>query len=314
MKLLLPFTIIASLLYASNVEAIWKPAQGVTWNYVLGSDISVHSEKAEVVDVDLVIDSHTIKRFHEAGKKVVCYFSGGTIEKYSSDYRKYKDVSGLVRNTYGRWPDEKWLDFRKEGIKPLITERIEKAIEKKCDAIEVDNLDAYINPDVIGEWSNPITADDTVKFAKWLGKTAHNLGISIGLKNISGLIDRVGDYFDFAINESCIMYNECSNYKHFIKSGKAVIGITYGDIDDLEDKLCSQLNGLGISMIVKSSQKLVQKGEHFDGKARCGSHFKYGYVNGSSSGSESSSKKTTKKTVTKTKKTTTTKHHHHRRR
>jgi len=65
-------------------------------------------------------------------------------------------------------------------------------------------------------------------------------------------------------------------------------------------------------MIVKSSQKLTQKGEYFDGKARCGSHFDYGYVNSKSS-SSGSSQKTIRKTVTTTKKTTTTKRHYRRR-
>jgi len=112
MKFLLPVTIIASLFFA-NVEARWKPTPGMTWNYVLGAKVDISNERAQVLDIDFETDPSKIQQYHNAGKKVICYFSGGTIEKNRSDYKHYTAVSGLVKNTYGDWPDEKWLDFRK---------------------------------------------------------------------------------------------------------------------------------------------------------------------------------------------------------
>jgi len=297
MKFLLPFVVtISSLLFVENVEARWKPTPGMTWNYVLGAKVDITIEKAKVLDIDYETSASTIKKYQSYGKKVVCYFSGGTIEKSRSDYKDYAAVSGLVRNTYGDWPDEKWLDFRKEGIKPLIIKRMKKAISNNCDAIEVDNLDGYQISDVKDNWSNPLTKEDTIKFAQWLGNTAHSLGLSIGLKNIPGLIDSVGSYFDFAINESCIRYkNECALYKNFIRSGKPVFGITYGSFSGQLSTMCRELNGVGISMIVKKNQSLIQNSTIFDGKAHCGSSFNYGY---SYSSSSSSNKVVTKKVVT----------------
>jgi len=188
---------------------------------------------------------------------------------------------------------------------------MKKAINNRCDAIEVDNLDGYQISDVKDNWSNPLTKEDTVVFARWLGSTAHSLGISIGLKNIPGLISSVGGYFDFAINESCIHYkNECAMYKNFIRSGKPVFGITYGSFSGQLQTMCRELNDVGISMIVKKSQSLVQASTIFDGKAHCGNHFSYGYTYSSSSSKKSSSnskKSSSKKVIKTTKKSSNTK-------
>jgi len=289
MKLLLPITLIVSLFFANNVEARWKPTPGMTWNYVLGAKVNIAIEKAQVLDIDYQTPAARINEYHRAGKKIICYFSGGTIEKNRNDYRQYTAVSGLVRNTYGDWPNEKWLDFRKEGIKPLIRNRMRQAINNRCDAIEVDNLDGYQIPDVTENWSNPLTKSDTIKFARWLGATAHEMGISIGLKNVPGILPYVSNYFDFAINESCVRYrNECALYKNFVRSGKPVFGITYGSFSHNLQRMCTELNGVGISMIVKANQDLVQAMTIFDGKKHCGSSFKYGYSYSSSSYSSSS--------------------------
>jgi len=55
--------------------------------------------------------------------------------------------------------------------------------------------------------------------------------------------------------------------------------MTYGDFDKLLPNLCKELNGTGISLIVKETQSLKQDGTVFDGKKYCGSSFETGYVN-----------------------------------
>jgi len=148
---------------------------------------------------------------------------------------------------------------------------MKEAVSKNCDAIEVDNLDGYQQSEV-KSWSNPLTKSDTIAFAKWLGNTAHELGISIGLKNALFMINEVGNYFDFAINESCATLSnpECHLYKNFLNQGKAVFGISYKSRMSKSTNLCSSLKGLNISMIVKKSQDLEQAGYIFDGKSECG--------------------------------------------
>jgi len=152
---------------------------------------------------------------------------------------------------------------------------MQEAINKNCDALEVDNLDGW-QQDEVKIWSNPLTKEDTIKYAKWLGQTAHDMGISIGLKNALFMIDDVSDYFDFAINESCATLKnpECHLYKNFLNKGKAVFAISYQNYLQYDySKLCKNLNGLGISMIIKETQNLTQASKIFNGKSQCGSSF-----------------------------------------
>lgn len=304
MKFLLQVVLLTSLVFTNNVEARWKPQAGLTWNYVLGNDVDVAAEKAQVVDMDINKSVEKIEQLHKAGKKVICYFSGGTLEDFRDDFEKYMKVPGLVKNTFEDWPEERWLDYRVDGIKPLIEARMKRAVSKNCDGIEVDNLDGF-QMDEVKSWSNPLTKEDAIVFAKWLATTAHNLNISIGLKNTLEIIDKVGDYFDFAVNEECVKYNECYYYKDFIKKNKPVFGVTYYGVDKYKDALCKNLNGLGMSMIVKAKHKLEQDGITFNGKKYCGSNFD----NGLSAVSGTTVKKTTTTVKPKTtvKKTTTVK-------
>jgi len=280
MKFISSIFVIASLALSTVKASAFIPTQGMTLNDVLGDkNFDIKKEKADIIIVDYETKREVIDLYHSYGKKVICYFSGGTIESWRDDVKDYEAVDGLVRNTYSNWAKEKWLDFRKSGIKPLIKKRMQIAVNNNCDALEVDNLDAYQSKDVKGVWSDPISEKDTVTFAKWLAKTAHELGITIGLKNIVGLIGDLIDDFDFALNESCDKYkNECKLYKDFVATGKAVFGITYGDFDKLLPNLCKELNGTGISLIVKESQNLKQDGKVFDGKKYCGSSFHTGYT------------------------------------
>ncbi|ORX86131.1 hypothetical protein BCR32DRAFT_199279 [Anaeromyces robustus] len=278
MKFLLYTTLIASL-FVSNIEAIWVPKQGTTWNYVLkgGEHINVSKETAQVVDLDFTHKSK-ISELHSKGIKAICYFSGGTLESFRDDKDQYYKVDGLIKTKYEEFSDEIWLDHRKEGLKPLIENRIKRAVSNGCDGLEIDNLGGYKHKEV-QKWSDPLTEEDTVRFARWLAKTVHSYGLSIGLKNVLSIVDIVGDDFDYAINESCVVYNECKRYKNFLKKGKAVFGVTYDGVSSNQKGLCSNLNGLGISMIVKSgssSDGLVQDGVIFDGKKYCGDSFNPG--------------------------------------
>ncbi|KAG4092348.1 glycoside hydrolase superfamily [Neocallimastix lanati (nom. inval.)] len=306
MKFIYPALALVSLIFANGAKARWQPAPKTTWNYVLGHDVDIAHETAKVVDIDVRKSVEKIQKLHKAGIKVICYFSGGTLEDFRDDINEYMKVKGLVKEVYDDWPDERWLDFRVEGLKPLIKNRMKIAVSKNCDGIEVDNLDAY-QMEIVKKWKNPITRDDTIKFAKWLGSTAHSLGISIGLKNVSGIIDEVADYFDFAVNESCAKHNECYRYNNFLKSGKAVFGVTYHGLDKNRKALCENLSGLGMSMIVKAGSSLVPESIIFNGKKECGNSFSDAVGAAVKPGSKSSNNKTTKKTTKKTTQKTTKK-------
>jgi len=236
-----------------------------------------NKEKAKIIEIDYENKKDIINEYHKLGKKVICYFSGGTIEKWRGDYNDFKKVDGLIKNEYTGWEGEWWLDYRVDGIKPLLKNRIKSAINEGCDAIDIDNIDGYQVKDVKNNWTNPLTKNDAIEFTTWLGKTAHELGISIGLKNGLDIIDTVGKYYNFAINEGCIKRDECYWYKNFLATGKPVFGITYGGLSDSNRKsLCKNLENLPISMIIKEGTQLAQESIVFDGKKHCGSDFSSG--------------------------------------
>jgi len=279
MNVIISLYFLISLLFINYVEAVWQPKTGTTWNIILNKgSFDINKEKAQVIDIDLHSNSaEDIQKYHDAGKKVVCYFSGGTLEDFRPDKEEYLKVDGLVKNGYKQWEGENWLDFRKEGIKPLITNRMKLAVEKKCDGIDVDNLDGCQDKTVKKKWSNPLTKEDTITFAKWLSATAHELGLSIGLKNSLFMIDEVGEDFDFAINESCATngYPECHLYKKFLDSGKAVFGITYEIyLNERYNRLCDVLDGLKISMIIKRKE-LIQGGKTYH-QSSCPLYYGFG--------------------------------------
>jgi len=278
---LLSITVAASLLLA-NANALFHPNQNMKWNIALGEKhFDVSGEDADVVEIDFN-SLDLIKSLHKAGKKVICYFSGGTIEKWRYDYNDYFKHDGLVRESYDGWDDEHIVDYRKESIKPLLKERIRRSKERGCDAVDVDNVDLY-QVKKVKNWSNPISRDDAIKFTSWLGKTAHEIGISIGLKNCLDIVDVVGKYYDFAISENCNKRSECHWYKNYLKTGKPVFGITYGGLSKNQKALCKNLNDLPITMVIKNGdQKLEQAAVKFDGRKHCGSSFKSGKVSPSS--------------------------------
>lgn len=56
---------------------------------------------------------------------------------------------------------------------------------------------------------------------------AGSLGMSIGLKNALSIIPDVLSVVQFAVNESCAEYSECTDMQPFIKAGKPVFHIEY---------------------------------------------------------------------------------------
>ena len=114
-------------------------------------------------------------------------------------------------------------------ILPLMQARFENWCRSKgFDAIEPDNLDAWTN---IAD----VTETDNVAYDLALGRLAHAVPLSIGLKNV--MTDLApSEYasflalFDWALNEQCYENNECDTYTakgSFLPAGKAVFDVEY---------------------------------------------------------------------------------------
>jgi hypothetical protein len=215
-------------------------------------------------DIDLFdTPASTIRQLKAAGRVVVCYFSGGTYEGWRSDWKdnfsfiagsSYTGSEPPFAGNMAEW-DERWLDIRRiDLLEPIMRKRLELAKSKGCDAVEPDNMDAYTNG---SETKLPLTYQDQLTYNKWLADLAHDVGLSIGLKNdVNQLADLV-DSFDWALNEQCFQYNECNAYTStFIKKNKAVFGVEY---QGAASSFCPKANAMGLSWLKKKLSLLAYR-------------------------------------------------------
>lgn len=146
--------VVALACAASAGAAVWQPKVGTTWEIVLVSPVKINTASpslvanVEVLDFDLFTntndgkDKSKIDALHKIGKKVICYFSAGSYEDGRPDSNKFtaKDKgAGLIG-----WPGEFWLDLKSANVASIMRARIATAAKMGCDAIDPDNVDAYV--------------------------------------------------------------------------------------------------------------------------------------------------------------------------
>lgn len=204
----------------------YQPIAGTTWHWQLQNNINTNYE-AEVYDVDLFDTSvKQIRALQQQDHKVICYFSAGSIEDWRTDIHTIPASSiGLPLDG---WEGERWLDIRDKRVWRVMQQRLKLAAQKGCDGVEPDNVDGYQNTSGFS-----LTAEDQVRFNRFLAQSAHVLSLSIGLKNSLELIPQLISDFDFSVNEQCLEYQECSALTPFIKQNKAVFHAEYKPRPDL---------------------------------------------------------------------------------
>jgi hypothetical protein len=82
-----------------------------------------------------------------------------------------------------------------------------------------------------------------------LANQAHKRGLSAALKNDLGQVKTLLPYFDYAVNEQCFQYRECTKLVPFVAAGKAVFQVEY-NLDT--SKFCSKANALNFNSLKKN--------------------------------------------------------------
>jgi len=203
--------------------AIWQPssAHSITWDWQLQGTPSASLNK-QVYDIDGFDNTAaTVASYHATGAKVICYIDVGTAENFRSDFSSFP---ASVQGATNGWPGEKWLDIRQLGVlEPIMTARMQMCKSKGFDALEPDNIDGYDGNNT----GFPLTASDQATYNTWIANEAHALGLSVGLKNDPNQASTLVKYFDWALDEQCNEYSECSSFKPFTDAGKAVFNAEY---------------------------------------------------------------------------------------
>jgi len=258
MKLLLPFAIL--VLFLNQTHALWSPSPGQSWSNLIGikDKSNIFNRKEQILTIDLEKSEEYIPQLHKQDKKVICYFSGGTIEPHRNDYNDYlKYGDEFVYTNKKNDTGEYWLHVEKKDIlEPLILRRMMKAQSVGCDAIEVDHLNAYDHE----PGDHGFTKEQTINFAKWIAADAHKVGISIGFNNLASLASQLVDDFDFATVENCAKdKNRCAKYEEFPKRGKAVFTIHYGNsgsFSSQKSSLIKEQKNMGFTCVFADNQNL----------------------------------------------------------
>ena len=225
----------------------WRPKPRVTFDIQFSNDFNEDSFQSEIVDLDLFETSkEMIEQLHFRNKRVFCYFSAGSWEKWREDADNFP--SQLIGKNYTGWPGEKWLDIRQiEQLSPILSARFDICKDKGFDGVETDNVDGYQN-----NTGFTITAEDQLIFNRWLADQAHIRSLSIGLKNDPDQIPDLVTDFDWLLLEDCFAQDWCNLAEPFHSAGKAIFAVEYTDQDFNFDMACNYSKINGITLILKN--------------------------------------------------------------
>ncbi|MCB0973511.1 MAG: endo alpha-1,4 polygalactosaminidase [Actinobacteria bacterium] len=219
----------------------WPPPPDAAWHITLQGDPGGVIPGVAVYEVDLFDAApHVISDRQNAGATVVCYFSGGTHEDWRPDAPDFPD--SILGNALGDWPGERWLDVSNLAeLAPIMERRLDLAVDMGCDAVDPDNVDAFTHNTGFG-----LTQTDQINYVRFLADQAHSRGLMIGLKNALSIAGELAPDVDFAINESCQLWNECELLTPFADLAKPIFAISYGD-----SSACSQVWGVPVHLVIK---------------------------------------------------------------
>lgn len=224
-------------------QSIWRPALETSWQWQLTGNVDLTVD-VQMFDLDLFnTDAATVATLHARGRKAVCYVSVGTFEPFRPDAAQFP--ASVKGKALADFPDENWLDIRQINVLgPIMEARLDLCRAKGFDGVEPDNVDGYAN-----RTGFPLTADDQIRFNRYIADAAHARGLSVGLKND---LDQVADlvpYFDWALNEQCFQYSECTALSRFIAAGKAVFQVEY---ERTTAQFCTQANTMNFNSMRKN--------------------------------------------------------------
>ncbi|OQO00892.1 hypothetical protein B0A48_13579 [Cryoendolithus antarcticus] len=212
---------------ATSNGTYWQPGVAASWQIALQNPVLITADNkttdpdVEVFDIDLFTNSNTtIELLHGLGKKVICYFSGGSYEPYRPDSGDF--ASNVIGKALDGWPDEHWIDLRSQNVRNIMTKRIELASSKGCDGLDPDNVDAYNNDNGLG-----LTQADTINYMEFLSSEAMSRNMSIGLKNAGEVLSNLTSTVQFSVNEQCVQFSECGKFAPMVEAGKPVFHIEY---------------------------------------------------------------------------------------
>lgn len=220
-----------------------------SWTWQLFGDTNTNYEvDVYVLDMFQQLEGNVIETLKAQNKQVICYFSAGTYEPWRPDVALFANVP--MGNPHYAYESEIWLDVTSPETAKVMANRMDMAVALGCDGVELDNVDGFSDPN---NGAN-ITQETELAYQRLLANEAHKRNLAVALKNSVETIPDVAEYFDMAINEVCMVWNECGTYQAIIDAGKPVFHVEYDQVyvDDSAARatMCAQSAELNMRTLV----------------------------------------------------------------
>ena len=191
------------------------------WSNTGRQEKTKYDKKLKVVLLDMDVDKSEVKYYKDRGHTVIGYISVGSVEKWRDDADSFS--KRVVWKNMNGWKGEKWFRIKYwKDLKDPMKKRLIKLKQKGFDGYEGDNIGIY--PD------NKKNKKYNIEYAKWLAKTAHDLGLSAVMKNGNmdyNLAKEVVDDYDAIITEGGFYWKEIEAYKTYADKGKPIWAFEY---------------------------------------------------------------------------------------
>lgn len=243
--LLLAALLLASLVPASAAPRSSRTERHLRWHIQFTGALSVPRD-AQYVFLDLFdTDPAAVSRLTRQGKRVICYLNAGAWEEWRPDAAAYPEE--ILGHPYEGWPGERWVDIRRlDLLAPILQARLDLCRAKGFFGVDPDNLNGFQN-----DTGFPLTAEDQLRFNRWLAAEAHARGLAIGLKNDAEQASELVASFDWILVESCVAEGWCALTAPFRQAGKPVFAIEYVEQGVTKAQMCRAARRYGLSAQLK---------------------------------------------------------------
>lgn len=172
-------------------------------NYTQDKDWSKCAERDFVVFDLEETEAADFQTCKDMGARMLCYFSS-QYEEWREDASEF----GALDEPLDDWPGEFWVDPDDPATLAVMEARLDTAVAKGCDGVDVDNIDR----------------DGHEAYISTIFESARSRGLLVSQKNAIEKIDLFFDLVDLYQNEQCQEYDECEAYETL---GRPVHNIEY---------------------------------------------------------------------------------------
>ena len=228
----------------ASVSTPWRPAISTSWQVQLVGALDT-SLDVSVYEVDLFDTAQAdIDALHAAGRRVICYVSTGTFEPWRSDADAFPTAA--VGNVVAAYPQERWLDTRDAAVRAVMTARLDRARDKRCDGVDLSTVSSGA-----ADTGFSLTAADALAYARFLAAEAHGRGLSAGLGGAEDIAAELVPSFEWALTQGCLDAGTCGAFAAFVAAQKVVFAVEFGTAADAAT-ICPRVRQQGFNPLIKN--------------------------------------------------------------